>query len=44
MLPLLRDKIEAYPMRSRTANPAKGMSLLRRFRRGRPDRGRRPSR
>jgi hypothetical protein len=31
-------------MRSRNANPSKGMPLLRRFRRGRPDRGRRSSR
>jgi hypothetical protein len=38
----IRDKIEAYSMRSRFA--IAGLPLLRRFRRGRRDRGRRTSR
>jgi len=40
----LRDKIDAYSMRSLPAIPVKTRPLLRRFRHGRPDRGRRPAR
>jgi len=39
-----RAKIEAYLMRSPSAIPVRETPLLKRFRRRRPDRGRRPSR
>jgi hypothetical protein len=39
-----RDKIDFYPMRRPSANPDKEMPPLKRFRRRRPDRGRRTSR